>query len=235
MSNSQIESVSLFSGAGGLDIGSELNGVKVRLAIDIDHDSIETLKLNNKSKKKHIIDEDIKNLKPKSIEKELYEQGLRVDWIGRVYAVINLEGEEANQPELLQQSIVIQSLNPISQILVKYGLSDIMFPDIRRVEGTDSYLVILYPETDYVDPGAVITSLLVTGGGAYNDFLIERMQNYLPNVYVEVPDKITLEFKEALVFSLLGVLKLRNEINTLASVTGAEQDHSAGNIFYYNL
>jgi hypothetical protein len=100
----------------------------------------------------------------KSIEKELYEQGLRVDWIGRVYAVINLEGEEANQPELLQQSIVIQSLNPISQILVKYGLSDIMFPDIRRVEGTDSYLVILYPETDYVDPGAVITSILVTGG-----------------------------------------------------------------------
>lgn len=79
------------------------------------------------------------------------------------------------------------------------------------------------------------TSLLVTGGGAYNDFLIERMQNYLPNVYVEVPDKITLEFKEALVFSLLGVLKLRNEINTLASVTGAEQDHSAGNVFYYNL
>ncbi|WP_430399364.1 anhydro-N-acetylmuramic acid kinase [Flavobacterium sp.] len=77
------------------------------------------------------------------------------------------------------------------------------------------------------------TSLLVTGGGAYNDFLIERMKGYLPNIYVEVPGKITLEFKEALVFSLLGVLKLRNEINTLASVTGAEQDHSAGNIYYY--
>jgi DNA (cytosine-5)-methyltransferase 1 len=71
MSNSQIESVSLFSGAGGLDIGSELNGVKVRLAIDFDHDSIETLKLNNKSKKKQIMEEDIKTLKPKSIEKYL--------------------------------------------------------------------------------------------------------------------------------------------------------------------
>ena len=55
MSNSQIETVSLFSGAGGLDIGSELNGVKVRVAIDIDHDSIETLKLNNSGKKKYII------------------------------------------------------------------------------------------------------------------------------------------------------------------------------------
>jgi len=71
MSNSQIESVSLFSGAGGLDVGSELNGVKVRLAIDIDHETIETLKLNNNSKNKIIIQEDIKKLKPSSIEKYL--------------------------------------------------------------------------------------------------------------------------------------------------------------------
>jgi anhydro-N-acetylmuramic acid kinase len=77
------------------------------------------------------------------------------------------------------------------------------------------------------------TSLLITGGGAYNDFLIERMQNYLPNVKVIIPDKITLEFKEALIFALLGVLKIRNENNTLASVTGAKKDHSAGNVFYY--
>lgn len=79
------------------------------------------------------------------------------------------------------------------------------------------------------------TSLLVTGGGAYNDFLIERMQSYLPNVKIIIPDKVTLEFKEALVFALLGVLKLRSEINVLSSVTGANKDHSAGDIFYYNL
>lgn len=76
MSNSQIEAISLFSGAGGLDIGSELNGVKVRVAIDIDHDSIETLKLNNSGKKKYIIKEDIKNLKPKSIEKYLSSKNI---------------------------------------------------------------------------------------------------------------------------------------------------------------
>jgi anhydro-N-acetylmuramic acid kinase len=77
-------------------------------------------------------------------------------------------------------------------------------------------------------------SILITGGGAYNDFLIERMQNYLPKVKIIIPDKIILEFKEALVFALLGVLKFRNEINTLSSVTGAKVDHSSGNIFYYN-
>ncbi len=79
------------------------------------------------------------------------------------------------------------------------------------------------------------SSLLITGGGAYNDFLIERMQSYLHNVKIIIPDKVTLEFKEALVFALLGVLKLRSEINVLSSVTGANKDNSAGNIFYYNL
>ncbi|MFN4150740.1 MAG: anhydro-N-acetylmuramic acid kinase, partial [Candidatus Sericytochromatia bacterium] len=45
-------------------------------------------------------------------------------------------------------------------------------------------------------------------------------------------DNKTLEFKEALIFALLGVLKLRNEINVLSSVTGAEIDHSSGLIIH---
>lgn len=77
------------------------------------------------------------------------------------------------------------------------------------------------------------TSLLITGGGAYNDFLIARIRHYLVDVNIVIPDKITLEFKEALIFALLGVLKIRNKINTLSSVTGAKADHSAGNVFRY--
>lgn len=73
--------------------------------------------------------------------------------------------------------------------------------------------------------------ILITGGGAYNDFLIERMQFHLPKIEIIIPDNKTLEFKEALIFALLGVLKLRNEINVLSSVTGAKMDHSSGNIF----
>ena len=46
-----------------------------------------------------------------------------------------------------------------------------------------------------------------------------------------IPSKKVLEFKEALIFALLGVLKLRGEINVLTSVTGAERDHSSGNVF----
>ena len=70
--------------------------------------------------------------------------------------------------------------------------------------------------------------ILVTGGGAYNDFLLESLKSYLPEMTIIVPDSKTLEFKEALIFGLLGVLKLRKEINVLSSVTGAKKDHSSG-------
>ena len=73
--------------------------------------------------------------------------------------------------------------------------------------------------------------ILVTGGGAYNDFLIERMQYFLPKIEIIIPNSTLLEYKEALIFALLGVLKLRNEINTLSSVTGAQHDHSSGVIY----
>jgi anhydro-N-acetylmuramic acid kinase len=73
--------------------------------------------------------------------------------------------------------------------------------------------------------------ILITGGGAYNAFLIERMQFHLPKIEIIIPDNKTLEFKEALIFALLGVLKLRNEVNVLSSVTGAKMDHSSGVIF----
>lgn len=73
--------------------------------------------------------------------------------------------------------------------------------------------------------------LLITGGGAYNEFLIERMQAHLPKISITIPDAKTIEFKEALIFALLGVMKLRNEINVLSSVTGAKKDHSSGCIY----
>ena len=73
--------------------------------------------------------------------------------------------------------------------------------------------------------------IFITGGGAYNDFIIERIHSYLPKMEIIIPSAKILEFKEALIFALLGVLKLRDEINVLSSVTGAKKDHSSGIIY----
>jgi len=73
-------------------------------------------------------------------------------------------------------------------------------------------------------------NMLVTGGGAFNNFLIDRLRE-LSKIEVVIPDKEIIDFKEALVFALLGVLKDQNEINCLKSVTGAKRDHSSGVVF----
>ncbi|WP_204346229.1 anhydro-N-acetylmuramic acid kinase [Psychroserpens algicola] len=75
------------------------------------------------------------------------------------------------------------------------------------------------------------SKVLFTGGGTYNTFLLERIKAH-KNFELIVPSKSIIEFKEALIFGLLGVLKLRGEINCLSSVTGARNDHSSGEIYY---
>ncbi|WP_423998744.1 anhydro-N-acetylmuramic acid kinase [Maribacter sp. IgM3_T14_3] len=77
--------------------------------------------------------------------------------------------------------------------------------------------------------------LLVTGGGALNSFLIETLQQKLvDSTKVIVPEKIIIEFKEALVFALMGVLRVEQLTNVLSSVTGAKKDSSSGVLFIPN-
>jgi hypothetical protein len=99
----------------------------------------------------------------KSIESELNAQNLRVDWIGRIYGVMEIKEEFANQPEMVQQSIVFQQLSPINELLMKYGLSDLSFPDISKIPGTNQFLVILYPENDYFNITSFIRNVLFAG------------------------------------------------------------------------
>ena len=75
--------------------------------------------------------------------------------------------------------------------------------------------------------------LLVTGGGALNHFLISTLQEKLGTaVEVVVPPKILIEFKEALVFALMGVLRIENTINVYSSVTGASRDSCSGVVYF---
>lgn len=74
-----------------------------------------------------------------------------------------------------------------------------------------------------------IESILVTGGGALNQNLIERLEHYTTASLV-IPGLNIVNYKEALIFAFLGVLRIRNEVNCLASVTGGKKDISAGTI-----
>lgn len=77
-------------------------------------------------------------------------------------------------------------------------------------------------------------SILVTGGGAYNDYFISRLKAHTNNA-VFVPSSDLIEFKEAIVFSLLGALKFRGDSNCLSSVTGAREDSSGGDLYGFRI
>jgi anhydro-N-acetylmuramic acid kinase len=72
--------------------------------------------------------------------------------------------------------------------------------------------------------------LFITGGGAFNIFLMERLQSYLKEINFEifVPDSDTVKYKEALIMGLLGALRWREQYTVLASVTGASQNSIGG-------
>ncbi len=72
--------------------------------------------------------------------------------------------------------------------------------------------------------------MLVTGGGAFNDFLMQRMQKVLSeeNIMIVIPDDNVVKFKEALIMALLGVLRWREEYTVLSSVTGARKNSIGG-------
>ncbi|PLW99447.1 MAG: anhydro-N-acetylmuramic acid kinase [Marinilabiliales bacterium] len=73
-------------------------------------------------------------------------------------------------------------------------------------------------------------NIFVTGGGAKNSFLIQRL-NSLTKKEIIIPNEKIIDYKEALLFAFLGVLRLRKESNCLASVTGADHDNIGGCIY----
>ena len=72
--------------------------------------------------------------------------------------------------------------------------------------------------------------VLLSGGGSFNKTLIQNLENY--NINYTIPENTIVNFKESLIFALLGYLKINNKTNCLKSVTGASRDHSSGDIFY---
>ncbi|MEO8582362.1 MAG: anhydro-N-acetylmuramic acid kinase [Flavitalea sp.] len=78
-----------------------------------------------------------------------------------------------------------------------------------------------------------MNKIFVTGGGARNSFLVRRLEETLKpsGITIDVPDSDIVDFKEAIIMGLIGVLRWREENNTLSSVTGASRDSIGGAVW----
>ncbi len=88
----------------------------------------------------------------KQNEGYLNENGLRVDWIGRIYTVVNIPEEVANNNQYVKEAFVLQQLRPFNEILLNVGLADYAVPELRNITepGTNAFLVLLYPELNNI-------------------------------------------------------------------------------------
>ncbi len=130
-----------------------------------------------------------------------------------------------DSPKSLGKEWVLKNINPL---LEQYELSDadllhtfcehIAFQIAKSLKNKPKGL-----------PAGQAGKILVTGGGAYNHFLMECIQKQTEHQLI-IPDKNTIEYKEALIFAFLGVLRMRNEVNCLKSVTGASRDNCGGTV-----
>ena len=150
------------------------------------------------------------------------------------------EGSNARKGKFIKdlydklENLKYYSLNPPKSLGIEWVKSKV-FP---LLEHFSSYSVYDLMHTYLVHISKEIAknlnqsnSVLITGGGAYNSFLIEQIRKHTKAELI-VPERLLIEYKEAIIFGFLGVLKFRKEINCLKSVTGSKKNHSSGKIFY---
>lgn len=133
---------------------------------------------------------------------------------GLLEALNNLEFYKQPMPRSLGREWVESSVLPLLQ----------KYPDTIENQMSTFYDHIALQISGFLKKG---NSVLVTGGGAFNTYLMERLKNLCGSNLIK-PDIMLVKYKEALIFAFLGVLRIRNEVNCMKTVTGASQDSSSG-------
>ena len=68
---------------------------------------------------------------------------------------------------------------------------------------------------------------MITGGGTFNEFWTNTLKDTF-NIKCHIPNKTIINYKEALIFAFLGLLRIKNIENTYSSVTGASKNLKSG-------
>jgi anhydro-N-acetylmuramic acid kinase len=108
----------------------------------------------------------------------------------------------------------------LEQFLVNNAVDDVARTVVEHIA---MQIVANVPET--------ARTLLITGGGAHHHFLIQQIQSQKDALKIVVPDDLIVDYKEALIFAFLGLLRLNGEVNCLRSVTGAREDCCGGGVY----
>jgi anhydro-N-acetylmuramic acid kinase len=163
-------------------------------------------------------------------------QGMEYDKGGALAASGSVDG-----PLLMKLNALEYYQRPYPKSLANDFGTDVIFPMLMQSGLSTVDLLATYTEHIAVqvseavgkhlaEISSPVPKMMVTGGGAFNDHLMERLTAMLEpmRVTAERPDAKLVNYKEALIMGLLGVLRWREDLTALASVTGASRDSIGG-------
>lgn len=106
---------------------------------------------------------------------KIVEADLRVDWLGRIYGVINMPEEVSGAAPQVQQAYVLQQINKWGPLTTEMGLADIIYPEISRIPGTTAYLVVMWPQYDALGIWYILGNLIKSAVVGFGLFLLGRL------------------------------------------------------------
>lgn len=106
---------------------------------------------------------------------KIVEADLRVDWLGRIYGVINMPEEVNGAAPQVQQAYVLQQINKWGPLTTEMGLADIIYPEISRIPGTAAYLVVMWPQYDALGLWYILGNLIKSAVVGFGLFLLGRL------------------------------------------------------------
>ena len=92
---------------------------------------------------------------------KLLEKGFRVDWVGRIYTVINLPEEVVSAP-ISQEGYVLMQLREHDKLFLDLGIADYVSPEFNPIPNTDSFLLVLSADREYLKVWPIIVSAVKT-------------------------------------------------------------------------
>jgi len=106
---------------------------------------------------------------------KLNENDLRVDWLGRIYGVVNMPEEVVTAAPQVQQAYVLQQINKWGPLTLEMGLADIIYPEINRIPNTNAYLVVMWPQYDALGLWYILGNIIKSAAVGFGLCLLARV------------------------------------------------------------
>ncbi|MAZ31227.1 MAG: hypothetical protein CMP57_03930 [Flavobacteriales bacterium] len=121
---------------------------------------------------------------------ELEKDELRVDWIGRVYGVVNIPDEVLGAAEQIQQSYVLKEMGRFGKSLQNLGVADEVYPQMQEITGAGAYLVVFWPVVDRLNILLMLGNTLYTFIYGFLFYLVIRWFIFY-NIFGKIADSIS--------------------------------------------